>query len=593
MKNKLYFGDNLEILRESIPDESVDLIYLDPPFNSKAQYNVLFKHDDKASAQVEAFKDTWKWGVDAQESYVEIIEAGGNVARIIAALHSALRESNMMAYLVMMTIRLDDLWRKLKWTGCLYIHCDPSAAHYLKVILDQIFGPENFRSEIVWRRSASHNKLSKQYGPIHDTLLFYSKCEKFTFNVNFSPYTKSYLQKNFKFDAQLGFYRTNEIMGPGTRKGESGQSWRGYNPSDVGRHWAIPKKLKEESNISEDVGLLDALDILHRAGHIQVSKSGRPTYIQKIGDGVPYQNIWAYQAGTQGVFEDPKKEIDDDVKWLDSEKERLGYPTQKPVGLLKRIIATSSNPGDIVFDPFCGCGTTAHAAQELGRNWIGIDVSFFAVNLIHSRISEAFGDENAPEVAGLPRDIEQAHGLAEKDPHQFQWWANSLVGVHTFREIRKGADRGIDGEMFFMNGPRPVGRILTSVKAGKNLGVQMIRDFRGTLEREHADMGIFICAHKPTSAMIKEALLAGYVNTSHGKYPKIQIFTMEDWSEGREPKIPSLLEVNENTFAKPNKKRKNKKPDPQQPEFFFEFNSEKDGVVRRLNPAVATTKKVV
>ncbi len=331
MENTLFFGDNLDILREWIDDESVDLIYLDPPFNSQARYNVLFETplEDAASAQAEAFRDTWTWGEEAEWSFKEIMQAGGSTARIVEALKSALGNSDMMAYLVMMAVRLHVLRDKLKPTGSLYLHCDPTASHYLKIILDGIFDPRSFRSEIIWRRSAAHSKLTRQYGPIHDVILFYARGERTTFHPQHTPYTRQYISKMFRHADEKGHYRLNELTGSGTRSGDSGKPWQGYNPTTKGRHWAIPASMREHlPNAGTSMSPQEMLDVLHKKGWIVISPDGRPTYKQHQGPGLLYQDIWAYQPGTRGCLEGAEDEIDADVKWLDHEDERIGYRSQ-------------------------------------------------------------------------------------------------------------------------------------------------------------------------------------------------------------------------------------------------------------------------
>jgi DNA modification methylase len=345
--NKLFFGDNLDVLREHVGADSVDLIYLDPPFNSDANYNVIYRDSAgrvAAQAQAEAFRDTWEWSDGAANAYEDVLRLNGDVALVLSGFRRWLGENGMMAYLAMMTIRLIELRRTLKSTGSLYLHCDPVASHYLKIIMDSIFGHENFRNEVIWRRSAAHNKLSRQYGPIHDVILFYSRGRQMCFHPAHTPYTRSYISDQFRYSDARGSYRLNELTGSGRRHGESGNPWRGYNPTMRGRHWALPASLKEMLPPElQEASVANQFDHLAAQNLIVFSESGRPTYKQYPGRGVLYQDIWAYQPGTAGTLHNNEDEIDKDVKWLDSEEERLGYPTQKPLGLLARIIATSSD----------------------------------------------------------------------------------------------------------------------------------------------------------------------------------------------------------------------------------------------------------
>ncbi|MFD1982602.1 site-specific DNA-methyltransferase [Mesorhizobium newzealandense] len=419
MKNQLWFGDNLQILREEVSDESVDLVYLDPPFNSQANYNVLFKtpDEDAASAQVEAFRDTWTWGSEAKWAFDEIMHAGGSVASIVHALHAALGDSDMMAYLVMMAQRLHELRRVLKPTGSLYLHCDPTASHYLKILLDAIFGPTNFLNEIIWKRTSAHSS-ARRYGPIHDTLLFYSKRDPHLWNPQYQPYSEEYLDLFFdQVDEDGRRWKRMDLTGAGTRNGETGKPWRGIDITAKGRHWAYPPS---------------HLDKLDRAGKIHWPKKvdGMPRLRQYPEDlpGVAMQDIWT------------------DLKPLHNRAaERLHYPTQKPVALLNRILRCSSNPGQVILDPFCGCGTTVAAAHASDRRWIGIDVAYHAIRVIEDRL-KGMGGEASYDLGGIPRDFASAARLADRDKYQFQWWANYLVGVQALKEIRKGPDRGIDGQ---------------------------------------------------------------------------------------------------------------------------------------------------
>jgi adenine specific DNA methylase Mod len=585
--NRLYFGDNLDILREYVPDGSIDLVYLDPPFNSQAQYNLLFERKDEqeSSAQAGAFRDTWHWGDEAEWSYQELMKIGGSSARFVTALRSALKESDTMAYLSMMAVRLHLLHAKLKSTGSLYLHCDPTASHYLKIVLDGIFGPQNFRSEIIWRRSPSHNKLTRQFGPIHDTIFLYSKSDKAKFHPNVTPHNKSYIDGEFTLEDQRGKYRLNEIMGPGTREGQSGKPWRAYDPTSSGRHWAIPQAIKDFLGPRADqLSTHEQLDALYELDLINISKSGRPKYKQYPTAGIQYQDIWSYQPGTAGCLYGVEHAIDADVKWLDNEEEKLGYPTQKPVGLLERIIKTSSDPDDVILDPFCGCGTTVDAAQRLGRRWIGIDVAVHAIKVIESRLEERFGDNVKYQSEGMPRDFASAVRLAERDKYQFQWWANYLFNPHALREQKKGADRGVDGEIFFQNGPgRPWGRMLTSVKGGEQVGPAMVRDFGRVLDREGAEMGLFICLHPPTREMAREAASMGLAKVVHGDLPKLQIVAIEEWFKGKMPFLPPLEHLPSAAFSgRRRPPTKAKQADPEQPELPLSFKGGKE-VQRHLN----------
>jgi site-specific DNA-methyltransferase (adenine-specific) len=563
--NRLYFGDNLEWLRDKreFPDVSVDLVYLDPPFNSNADYNVLFREPSGqvSQAQFHAFTDTWSWA-DAADTYHHFIDNCPNVAvvEMMEAFHTFLKHSPMMAYLAMMAPRLVELNRILKPTGSLYLHCDPTASAYLKMMLDGIFDPVNFRNEIVWRRTNAHNKLSRQYGPIHDTILFYARTKQTKVHPGRRPYLKNYVKDNFPHKDERGFYQSNVLTGSGTRTGESGQRWRHYNPTSKGRHWAIPEKLLNE--LPEIERTLPVQEILERLDKRQLllhprSATSLPRYKQYLesSTGVLYQDIWAYQPGTSGLLEGSEESIDQDVKWLDSEEEKLGYQTQKPVGIIERILETSTNAGDVVLDPFCGCGTTIHAAQKLDRQWIGIDITYLAINLIKRRLKDAFGEEIEFEEKGQPTDFASAKRLAELDKFQFQHWALSLIGARPLKEGEgKGADRGVDGLLYFYETERkdipgrvmeeplpksePVHRekIIVQVKGG-GVNRSDVATLLGDVENQKAAGGVLITLEKPSKQMRTEAADAGRYASKvwHDKdYPRIQILTVEGLLNGSE-----------------------------------------------------------
>ena len=523
--NKLYFGDNLIVLRDHIPDESVDLIYLDPPFNSNKNYNILFNSPkgQKSEAQITAFEDTWHWGDEAEREYTEILhQPNTNVAEMIQAFRRFLVNSDMMAYLTMMTIRLLELHRVLKPTGSLYLHCDPTASHYLKVMLDMVFGAENYRSEIVWKRSGSHGG-SKRWGPLHDTIFFYSKSSNFTWNKVFEKYDDSYLEKFYRFSDKRGRYRLVTLTGAGTRTGDSGKSWRGVNPTSVGRHWAVPlsalSTITDEQTIKK-LSTQEKLDLLDSAGLIYWPPKGS----------VPQQKRYLDEAEGVSI-----QDVIADILPISSEAaERMGYPTQKPLALLERIINASSNPGDIVLDPFCGCGTAVEAAQKLDRQWIGIDITSLAISLIEKRLRDRFPGIQF-EVIGTPKDLEGARDLALRDKYQFQWWACSLVNAQPYQGKKKGADSGIDGLIFFQDELNSVKKIIVSVKGGESVSVSQIRDLKGTVDREKAAIGIYITLAEPTRPMQTEAVSAGYYDSPLGtSYPKIQILTIEGLLSGQQ-----------------------------------------------------------
>jgi DNA modification methylase len=528
--NRLYYGDNLNILRDFIPDESVDLIYLDPPFNSKATYNLLFKEKDgKASeAQIEAFDDTWQWDIGTARIYEELVlEAPERLSKLIQALRQFLGSNDMMAYLVMMAVRLVELHRVLKSTGSIYLHCDPTASHYLKLVMDAVFGVDNYRNEIIWKRTSSHGNVINKHGWIHDIIFFYSKTSKWKWDQQFTPYNKSYTDKFYNLiEPETGRrYQKTDLTAPMSRASK-GQlyDWKGYSPGST-RCWVYAK---------------EKMEALDQQGRLIYSKTGGIRYKRYLDEmlGIKTQDIW------------------DDVM-ITKKSERLGYPTQKPEALLERIINASSNEGDIVLDPFCGCGTAVAVAERLKRRWIGIDITHLAITLMKKRLDDTFGKELSPyKVEGEPEDLSGARELFKIDPYQLQWWALGLVdGKPAGGTKKKGADRGIDGYINFFDEPGKVKRVIISVKGGK-VQSPYIRDLKGVVEREDAQIGLLITLEPPTKPMIKEAAEAGFYESAliGKKYPKIQILTIEELLEGRELEYPKGLRME--MFAKAKRQEK-------------------------------------
>lgn len=518
--NQLYYGDNLHVLRELLQhryDGFVDLVYLDPPFNSNRNYSVLFanKSGEKSDAQIEAFEDTWQWGPQAEAEFRELLhQENTDVAEMMEALRSFLGENEMMAYLVMMANRLLLLHKALKPTGSLYLHCDPTASHYLKIVLDGVFGAVNFLSEVVWKRTSSHSS-SKRWGPIHDVILLYAKSEEFTWNKVYQPYDESYIDQFYRYKDENGKYTVGDLTGSGTRKGDSGKPWKGINPTAKGRHWAVPvniiKDAAPEKNL-DSLSTQEKLDILDSIGLVHWPERGTMPRLKR------------YLRDDKGTV---IQDIIVDISPVQPHaREKLGYPTQKPLALLERIIQASSNEGDIVMDPFCGCGTAVHAAQKLGRQWIGIDITHLAISLIEKRLNDAFpGIEY--EVHGTPKDLGGARDLFQRDPFQFEWWACSLVNAQPYGGKKRGADSGIDGLIYFEDEKNKVKKIIVQVKGG-NVGVKYIRELISVVDREKAAIGLFISLNEPTKPMITEALKAGYYESPHfAPVEKIQILSIE------------------------------------------------------------------
>ncbi|MHB0922573.1 MAG: DNA methyltransferase [Bellilinea sp.] len=524
-QNTLYYGDNLKVLREYIPSESVDLIYLDPPFNSNRSYNVLFKEESGKSAesQITAFDDTWHWGPSAEETYDELV-TGQNlqVGSMIAALRQFIGTNQMMAYLVMMAARLMELHRVLKPTGSLYLHCDPTASHYLKILLDTVFGVENYRNEIVWQRTTAKALMTKRLPSNHDVIFNYTKSDQFVWNSDamFQAYDLTNLDdktagKYTHRDPDGRLYQLTDLTNPNPDRPNLTYEFMG-----ITKVW---RWTKERMQAAYDAGLV----IQPRSGSV-------PRYKRYLDEqrGKPLADVWI------------------DIPPINSQaQERLGYPTQKPLALLERIIQASSNPGNVVLDPFSGCGTAITAAQKLDRRWIGIDITHLAIAMHKSRLKDMFNLESGKDyrVIGEPEDLESARQLAGDDRYQFQWWALSLVEARPLggqvgdKTGKKGSDRGIDGIIPFIDDSSGQPKqVMIQVKSGHvNSGI--IRDIRGVVERENAAIGVLITLEPPSSEMIKEAVSAGFFSSElwQRKYPRLQILSIEDLLNDKQIQMPA------------------------------------------------------
>jgi len=488
--NTLYYGDNLDILRRYVADETVDLIYLDPPFNSKATYNMLFEEHDgsKSAAQFQAFEDTWHWDQAAAAAYQEVAERGEKISQAIIAMRQMLGDTDMLAYLSMMAIRLIELRRVLKPTGSIYLHCDPTASHYLKIIMDMIFGKKNFRNEIIWSYGPKATQNETHFQRKHDVIFYFSKNDNTVFNTLFQDYSEgSLLERDtrYKFEDEQGKFRYT------TRRNSEGDKYRAK------------------------------------------------VYLRS---GVAMTDVW-------------------DINVINATaKERLGYPTQKPEALLERIIQASSNPGDLVLDPFCGCGTAVVAAQKLGRQWIGIDITHVAITVMKRRLIETFEPDPNFNVIGEPTTVEDAAELAQSDPYQFQWWALGLVGARPI-EQKKGADKGIDGRLYFHEKDGgETKQVIFSVKAG-GTNASHVRDLHGVIDRENAAIGVLITMEEPTKPMRAEAASGGSYTSPWGVHPRLQILTVRELLEGKKIDMPPVHQVNV-TYKRAPKQQKKKGDQP-------------------------------
>ncbi len=575
MKNELYYGDNLDVLRRKIVSETVDLCYIDPPFNSKRNYFQIYNNqgsEDRAQAQ--AFVDTWEWGDEAAGGldYILDIErlqgAHAGAARwteqtvaLIRGLEQVLGRGSLLAYLVHMTLRIVEIHRVLKPTGSFYLHCDPTASHYLKLVCDAVFCGQggDFRSEIIWRRTGSHNKAGR-WAPIHDVIFYYTKSMHYTWRNVKTPYMKKHVEDNFARQPD-GSYKTayygNVLTGSDVRNGESGQPWKGFNPTAKNRHWAIPGKIWEEVGI-DPTGMSqhEKLDYLYERGFVKIIEGHAwPIYERTISpdDGVPAADIWSFQPYTEGTVFGTMDGIDADVRWLSTrDKERLGYPTQKPEALLERIIKASSNEGDTVLDAYCGCGTTVAVAQRLGRRWIGIDVTYQSIALILKRLEDRHPDDWPAIEAnllldGVPRDLESAIALAnrkdDKTRKEFEKWAILTYSKNQARiNEKKGADGGVDGIAYFLIDKDTNGKAIFQVKSRAGTRDDLAKLNSDRL-REKAEFGFLICydtAQRITPAMQREIAAAGkYAHPMLNREDdRLQVVTVKELFDGARLNLP-------------------------------------------------------
>lgn len=512
MGNELYFGDNLLILRDHIASESIDTVYLDPPFNSNADYNVLFKEADgtPAAPQIKAFDDTWHWSVDAATALNETMATSDyRVSEALRALEKLVGHNDMLAYLAMMAPRLVELRRVLKPTGNLFLHCDTTASHYLKILLDAVFGITHFRNEIIWKRTSGHSD-AKRFGRVHDVILFYANSDASKWRDVFQPYDQEYVEQYYRYEDDRGKFMSGDLSAAGLQGGGYEYEWKG-----VKRVWRCP---------------METMRSYEADNRIYYTRNGFPRLKRYLNEspGLPMQDVWT------------------NVEALRSwHKEKLGYPTQKPVELVERVLRATTDEQDVVLDPFCGCGTTISAAQRLNRNWVGIDVTHLAIGLIKARLKDEFGESVQYLIHGEPESTTDAEALAQESRHQFEWWAVSKVGGRPFTG-RKGPDSGIDGVIFIRDkGPTSnPSKALISVKSG-NVSVSDVRELDSVVNRESAAIGVLVTLNRPTDAMVKEATKAGFYSSQWGTtHPRIQILTIDQIFEGKRPEYPLPSETN-------------------------------------------------
>lgn len=521
--NRLFYGDNLPVLREHIATSSVDLVYLDPPFNSNRSYSVIFgehvQRNADANAQIQAFDDTWHWTPEADRLFRDILlDSPTAVGDAMQAFRALVGESDAMAYLVMMAPRLVELHRALKPTGSLVLHCDPTMSHYLKILLDSIFGAENLRNEIIWQRTGAKGYQTRRLASNHDVLLFYGKTADSTWNNDaaFEPYREEDLdaktaEKYASKDASGRRYQLTSLVGPNDPRPNLTYEFLG-----VTRRWRWSR---------------ERMQAAYEAGQVVQTAPGRvPRFKRYLEDqrGKPLGDVWT------------------DIPPLNSRAaERLGYPTQKPLALLERIIRLTTAPGAVVLDPFCGCGTTVDAAQKLGRSWAGIDITYISIDLIIKRLQATFGQSvmDDVEVDGIPYDMQSAQRLFEKSPFDFERWAVSML--HAQPNEKQVGDKGVDGVRRFIIDSQSVGKALVSVKGGKTVPPTHVRDLAGTVHHARdAQLGVLITLNDSLTRGAQEVIDTSGVWThpANGQdFPVLQHVSVRDLMAGHRPNLPTAL----------------------------------------------------
>ena len=541
--NRLYYGDCLTIMSEW-PLASVDLIYLDPPFNSNRQYNAIYKDETGRPLpdQIEAFCDMWELDSERETAIrtmpVLMRENGIDDATVEfwQLWMRALRDTQprLLAYLSYMAQRLLIMRRILKPTGSLYLHCDPTASHYIKALMDAIFGHANFRNEIIWRRTSAHSR-AKRWGPIHDTLLFYSRSEHYKWNRTFQSYDQDYLDKFFRHSDKRGLYRLSDLTGPGMRGGNSGQAWRGVNPTDKGRHWEVPPDRTLHA------------DFKHPSGYAQMTVQERLDVLDQAGliNWPPHGTIPSYKRYLSASLGSPIQDVIWDIRPV-AGNEDMGYDTQKPLALLERIISASSDPGDVILDPFCGCATTIEAAQKMDRKWIGIDIAIHAVKRVaRVRLNERLGLIEGQDyiIEGVPRTVEGAQDLWERDKYHFQKWA--VEQVEGFVTSKRTADGGIDGRVYFaVPDQKDLQSMVVEVKGGAHVSIAHLRALRGILDNDTALMAGLITmtplADRQRQNFERFMAGAGTLNVLGIEYARMQTLSAEDLLDGKRFDTPTV-----------------------------------------------------
>ena len=530
--NRLYYGDCLTIMRDHMKLGSVDLIYLDPPFNSNREYNAIYKDEtgNPLPDQIEAFCDLWELDEERERAlrHMPILmrEAGidDDAVDFWRLWTSALRNTQprLLAYLSYMVERLLPMKGLLKPTGSIYLHCDPTASHYIKVMIDAIFGHENFINEIAWKRTSTHSD-SKTWSRVSDTILFYTRGKKFTWNTPHEPHSDKYIASKYRHDDGDGrLYQLDNMTSPNPRPNMM-YEWKGFASPTKGWRYS-----------GETMAKLDAEGRIwyptFKGGTHDTSRRPRlKRYLDEMKGGV-MANIWT------------------DISPINSQaRERLGYATQKPLALLERIIKASSNPGDVVFDPFCGCATTLEAAHHLKRRWVGIDIAIHAIKRVAKiRLQDRLGlvEGKDFEIDGVPRTLEGAHDLWTRDKYHYQKWA--VEEVDGFVTTKRTADGGVDGRLYFdVPDEKDLQSMAIEVKGGKNVGIGVLRELRGVLDDDTALMAGLII-HEPLNKTKERNFRqfmasTGDLDVLGVKYPKMQILTTSEILEGKRFITPSVV----------------------------------------------------
>ncbi len=531
--NKLYFGDNLEIMRE-MDAGRVDLICTDPPFNSGRDYNSFLRD---SLAQKKAFRDTWVWNTAAQDTRADIEKYACN-NKTYKALNECLKgcdlllkravsgkNGSMRAYLAFMGPRLAEMHRILTDTGSLYLHCDPTANHYLKGLMDGIFGTENFRNQIIWKRTKAHNS-GKQYGRTHDTILFYSKGEEWVWNPVYVAHDPAYVKRAYRHQDERGLYQVVALTASEVSLGESGRPWRGVNPSNIGRHWSTPRREAWPEDVEppenyEALSVHEKLDALDASGLLYWPPKGNVPRFKR------------YLSTSKGSR---VQDVITDINPLTgNSKERLGYPTQKPLALYERLIAASSNEGDLVLDPFCGCGTTIDAAHTLKRAWLGIDLTILALDPMRQRLADRHGLQPSVDyqIEGYPTNMQEVRRLLKagdkRKYHDFSNWAVTRLGLQPTQDVGDGGHDGV-GHVTLWSTQRMKetnARILAEVKTGKPSMTQ-VRAFCQVMRENNAAIGIFITIEPVTAGMRQQAENMGVFEHNGQSYPRLQFWQVDD-----------------------------------------------------------------